>query len=187
MRRIIILNFLILTSILAFSQGEENSLKGVPANERIVTGGGFGLGFGNVQDYVSVSPILGYALTKKLIVGTGVSYRYTKYKLVSPSVSFNDYSINPFVRFTIYNGIFIQAEYEHMNFEYLINSQGETNRNSFNSFMAGGGFVQPLGSKASLFLMALYNFSYTASTSVYTPYQSPWVVRAGVNIGGVFF
>jgi hypothetical protein len=55
----------------AFAQGEDNSLKGTPAKERIVTGGGFGLGFGNVQDYVSVSPVIGYAVTRKFLVGSG--------------------------------------------------------------------------------------------------------------------
>ena len=167
------------------AQGEDNSLKGVSPIERIVTGGGFGLGFSSVQDYVSVSPIIGYAITKKLVAGTGFTYRYTKYKYVTPSVAFNDYSINPFVRFTVYNGFFIQTEYEYMNYQYLQN--GEKARTTFDSFLAGGGFIQPMGNKASIFFMALYNFSYTASSSVYTPYQSPWVIRAGVNIGGIFF
>ena len=187
MKYISIFSLACLISLSALGQGQDNSLKGVPARERIVTGGGFGLGFSNVQDWVSVSPILGYAVTKKLVAGTGFTYRYTKYKYVTPSISFNDYSINPFVRFTVYNGFFVQAEYEHMNYQYLANSQGETQRAKFDSFLAGGGFIQPMGSKASIFFMALYNFSYTASSSVYTPYQSPWVIRAGVNIGGIYF
>lgn len=186
MRLIAIGLFIVLSAGMATAQGEDNSLKGVPFQERIVTGGGFGLGFGNVQDFVSVSPILGYAVTRKFLVGSGFTYRYTKYKLVRPNVSFNDYSINPFARYTIYRGIFAQAEFEHLNYEYLV-GPGETQRKGFNSFMAGGGFIQPLGNKAAFFVMALYNFSYTASDAFYTPYQSPWVIRAGVNIGGFLF
>ena len=185
MRLIVILFFLMLSGSTVLAQGEDNSLKGVPIKERIVTGGGFGLGFGNVQDYVSLSPIIGYSVTRKFLVGSGITYRYTKYKITTPSIAFNDYSINPFARFTIYNGFFVQTEFEHLNYQYL--NAGEKDRRQFNSFLAGGGLIQPLGNKASLFIMALYNFSYTASTSVYTPYQSPWVIRAGVNIGGFIF
>jgi len=170
----------------AFAQGEANSLKDVPFSERIITGGGFGLGFGNVQDFVSISPIIGYSVTRRLVVGSGFTYRYTNYKAVTPNISFNDYSINPFARFTVYNGIFLQTEYEHLNYEYSI-SPSEKARDSFNSFLAGGGFMQPLGNRSSFFVLALYNFSYTASTSVYTPYQSPWIIRVGVNIGGFMF
>jgi hypothetical protein len=184
MRLIAIGLFIVFSAGMATAQGEDNSLKGVPFQERIVTGGGFGLGFGNVQDFVSVSPILGYAVTRKLLVGSGFTYRYTKYK--SPiNISFNDYSINPFVRYTVYKGFFAQTEFEHLNYQIL--SGGEKVRRDFNSFMAGGGFIQPLGNKAAFFVMALYNFSYTASDAFYTPYQSPWVIRAGVNIGGFLF
>lgn len=186
MRLIAIFVLIVGSTIGAFAQGEANSLKGVPASERIVTGGGMGMGFGNLQDFVSVSPIIGYAVTKRLVMGSGFTYRYTKYKGVTPSVSFNDYSINPFARFTVYNGIFLQAEYEHLNYEYYV-GVGEKARNSFNSFLAGGGFMQPIGTRSSFFAMALYNFSYTASDSFYTPYTSPWIIRVGINVGGFMF
>jgi hypothetical protein len=32
--------------------------------------------------------------------------------------------------------------------------------------------------------MALYNFSYVNNPNTYTPYDSPFVLRAGINIGG---
>lgn len=47
----------------------ENSLEGVPFKERIVTGGGLGLSFGSNQDFISLSPIIGYAFTKKFVAG----------------------------------------------------------------------------------------------------------------------
>ena len=186
MRISIILLFFFCSAGLAIAQGEDNSLKGVPFGQRIVTGGGFGLGFGNYQDFISVSPIIGYAVTRKFLVGSGFTYRYTKYKYVTPNVSFNDYSINPFARFTVYKGFFLQAEYEYMNYEYLISST-EKDRQSFESILGGGGFLQPIGNKAAFFVMALYNFSYTASSSVYSPYASPWIIRAGINVGGFVF
>jgi hypothetical protein len=169
--------------VAAFSQGKNNSLKGMPLKDRIVTGGGVGLGFGSVQDYFSVSPMIGYKLTAKLLGGTGVTYRYTNYKIFKPSLKLHDYGVNPFLRFTVYRNIFLQTEYEFLNYEFPV-SLAETTRKSFDSFLAGGGFIQPLGQRAAFYVMALYNFSYKEGTQ-YSPYDSPIVVRAGINIGAL--
>ena len=171
-------------SLGAFSQGKDNSLKGMPLKHRIVTGGGLGLGFGSVQDYFSVSPMIGYRLTAKLLAGTGVTYRYTNYKVYKPSIKLNDYGVNPFLRFMVYRNIFVQTEYEYLNYEFPV-TVAETTRRSFDSFLAGGGFIQPLGERAAFYLMALYNFSYQGATQQYSPYDSPWVIRAGINIGAL--
>jgi hypothetical protein len=184
MVRFLFVGFFILTaSLSAFSQGKDNSLEGAPLKDRIVTGGGVGLGFGSVQDYFSVSPMIGYRLTAKLLAGTGVTYRYTNYKVYRPSIKLNDYGLNPFLRFTVYRNIFIQTEYEYLNYEYPV-SIAETTRRNFDSFLAGGGFIQPIGQRAGFYLMALYNFSYKDQT-LYSPYDSPIVVRAGINIGAL--
>jgi hypothetical protein len=178
------------TGRVAFAQGEENSLRGVPIKERIVTGGGFGLGFGNAQDFVSLSPSIGYAVTKKFLVGTGVSYQYTKFKNVyqGKGVVVHNYGLNPFARFMVYQGIFVQTEFEHLRYQGILVPSLEKTNNSFNSFMAGGGVLQPIGNRASFFVMALYNFSYRSPLpGEFLPYNSPWVVRAGINLGGFVF
>lgn len=163
------------------AQGEDNSLKAVPFKERVFTGGGFGLGFGNVQDFVSVSPVIGYSLTKKLMAGVQVTYRYTNYKVFRPSVTLNDYGVSPFLRYNVYRGFFLQGEYEYLDYEFPTNATN-TVRMQFNSVLGGGGLVQPISDKAAFFVMALYNFSH-ASSQFYTPYQSPFILRAGINIG----
>jgi hypothetical protein len=184
MRRLVFLVICVLAlSVAGFSQGKDNSLKGMPLKERIVTGGGVGLGFGSVQDYFSVSPMIGYRLTAKLLGGTGVTYRYTNYKIFRPSLKLHDYGVNPFLRLTVYRNIFLQTEYEFLNYEFPV-SVAETTRKSFDSFLAGGGFIQPLGQRAAFYVMALYNFSYREGTQ-YSPYDSPIVVRAGINIGAL--
>lgn len=183
-RFFIVTFFALSTSLIAFSQGKDNSLQGAPLKDRIVTGGGIGLGFGSVQDFFSVSPVIGYRLTTKLLAGTGVTYRYTNYKIVKPSIRLNDYGLNPFLRFTVYRNIFIQTEYEYLNYEFPIPPYTETTRRNFDSFLAGGGFIQPIGNRLSFYLMALYNFSYQ-ETSQYSPYDSPIVIRAGINIGAL--
>ncbi len=185
MRRIIFVLLLIFSvSSTALAQGEDNSLKDVPFKERIVTGGGLGLGFASNQDFISLSPVIGYAITRKIIAGSGFTFRYTNYKVTNPSIKLIDYAVNPFVRYTFYRGIFVQTEFEYLNYEVPLTPQESTRRN-FNSFMAGGGIVQPIGDKAALYVMLLYNFSYrNPTTNTFTPYDSPLVIRAGINIGG---
>jgi hypothetical protein len=190
--RKLLLSFILvaLATTVAFSQGKDNSLKGMPPKERIVTGGGFGLGFTRQQDFVSLSPVIGYTITKKLMAGTGVTYRYTRYKDITPGrdISVNDIGINPFARFMVYQGFFAQVEYEYLNYEAIVVPSLETQRDNFNSFMAGGGLQQPLGERSSFFVMVLYNFSYrTPLPGEFVPYDSPWVIRAGINIGGFIF
>lgn len=180
-----VLVFLIIgcLAVEGYAQGENNSLEGLPLKDRIVVGGGLGLGFGSVQDFFSVSPMIGYRLTARLLAGSGLTYRYTNYKVTRPSMRLNDYGVNPFLRFTVYRNIFLQTEYEYLNYEYPLTIT-ETTRRTFDSFLAGGGFIQPLGRRFAFYLMALYNFSYK-DQGVYSPYDSPIVVRAGINIGAL--
>lgn len=165
-------------STLAHAQGEQNSLKGVPPNERVVYGGGMGLGFGSEQDYLMVSPSIGYMLTRKLMGGVNLTYQYNNYKYYSPSVKTHSYGGGPFARFMLYRGIFVHTEFEYLSYEFF------ESRESYNSFLAGGGFIQPLGSNASFYFLALYNFVYeTPLPGEFVPYNSPLVIRAGISLG----
>lgn len=161
----------------------DQSLKGVPLKERIVVGGGLGLSFGSAQDFFSVSPMIGYRVTERMLAGTGITYRYTKYKYYSPAIKLTDYGFNPFVRYTVFNGIFLQAEYEYLNYEFPVTIE-TTTRKGYNSFLAGGGFVQPIGDKAAFYVVALYNFSYqSVQPGEYSPYDNPLILRGGITLG----
>lgn len=185
-RSILVLAVLCTVFLEGFSQGKNNSLKGMPLKDRIVIGGGIGgLGFGQVRDFIAVSPMIGYRVTARLLAGTGLTYRYTNYKVTRPSIKLNDYGITPFLRFTVYRNIFLQSEFEYLDYEFPV-PPAETMRMSFDSFMAGGGFIQPLGDRFAFFAMALYNFSYK-DHDLYSPYDSPFVLRAGINIGALGF
>lgn len=182
MKKLILLTFVVLVSNLAIAQ-YDNSLSGVPLKERITIGGGIGLGFGSDQDFISLAPMIGFRVTERFLAGTGVTYRYTKYKLPGFEIKLTDYGINPFLRYTVFNNVFVQTEFEYLNYEFPT-SIDESVRKTFNSFMAGGGFLQPMGDRASFFVMALYNFSYTEpKIGEYSPYYSPLVLRAGINLG----
>jgi hypothetical protein len=186
-RPLILIFAMLFVAITCFGQSRhknsDNSLAGVPFKERIVVGGGLGLQFGSQVDMISIAPMAGYKVTEKLMLGSGITYRYTKYKYYNPSIKLIDYGVNPFARYTIFNGIFLHAEYEYLNYEFPV-SATESIRDSFNSFLAGGGFFQPIGDKAAFYLLALYNFSYKdVQQGEYTPYPNPLILRGGITIG----
>ena len=152
--------------------------------DRVFVGGGFGLSFSSNYDYFSLSPIIGYRVNQRVATGLSIIYRHTTYKYVTPSISTNDYGVSPFVRYQLFGPLFLHAEYEYLNNEYVTYA-GESVRKGFSSFIAGAGFFQPIGRNSGFFATALYNFSYrnpTSSTDYY-PYSSPFILRAGITAG----
>lgn len=166
----------------------DQSMKGVSWKERIYTGGGMGLGFNTAQDFVSVSPIIGYRLTTRFTPGIGLQYRYTNYKLVNPNIKLNDYGVSVFARYYIIPELFLHTEYEHLNYEFPT-SATTTFRQTFDSFLGGAGYVFPLGRRSSFYVIGLYNFSYRQQVNPSDPYAypSPWIFRVGANIGFMNF
>jgi len=164
--------------------GEEQMEQKSSLKDRMFFGGGFGLSFSRSYDYFSVSPIIGYKLNQRVATGLSLIYRHTTYKYITPSISTNDYGVSPFIRYQFYGPLFLHAEYELLNNQYVTYT-GESVRKNFRSFMAGGGFFQPAGRHAGFYASALYNFSYRTPTSPfdYYPYSSPLVLRVGITAG----
>lgn len=164
--------------------GQEEITDKPSLRDRIFTGGGMGLSFSQNFDFISVSPLIGYRLSQKAAAGTSIIFRYTNYKYVTPNVSTTDYGLSPFLRYQFYGPLFLHAEYEYLNTQY-IDFNGEKVRKDFSSFMAGGGFFQPIGRHSGFFMMALYNFSYRSPSNPYDyyPYSSPLVLRVGITAG----
>lgn len=172
-------------SISSIAQEEQGS----SFKDKVFFGGGFGAGFGTYT-YVNVAPIIGYRITPRLSSGVRLMYQYTTYDYYAgqDKIKFqgNDYGAGLFARFLVKGPVFLQAEYEYLNYEDIDYYDGSSFRSTFDSFMAGGGISQPIGGKAFLFMTAMYNFSYNniSSTNTYrVPYSSPWVFRVGVTAG----
>ena len=158
--------------------------------DKVFVGGGFGAGFGNYT-FINVSPIIGYRVSPKFSVAMRLMYQYTTFEYYDvnqrrvKNYNGNDFGIGGFARYMLFGPVYLQAEYEHLSYDGLYKT-GETSRDTFDSFMAGGGIAQPVGRKAFLFLTAMYNFSYENfnRVNVYRfPYNSPWVIRVGITAG----
>jgi hypothetical protein len=171
------------------TQQSDMQNQGSSLSDRVFFGGGFGASFGDYI-FISVSPIIGYRISDRLSAGLRMMYQYTTFEYyVSPldkeRYNGHDFGAGPFARYMIYGPVYLQAEYEYLNYNALY-TDGTNRRTSFDSFMAGGGLAQPIGRNAAFFMTILYNFSYQNfdKTGVFRhPYNSPWVFRIGIAAG----
>lgn len=151
---------------------------------RLYTGGNFGLQFGN-STLIDISPELGYFITEKISIGTGVVYQHYGFKdKAFPSSNFktNIYGSKMFLRYHILENFFAHAEYEALNLETQFfdrtNLRHTSTRFWVHSVLVGGGYRQRIGEYSSLNIMLLYNINETIDS----PYSNP-IFRMGFNIG----
>jgi hypothetical protein len=143
-------------------------------------GGGIGMAFGDV-DLIEVYPLIGYRANPRLSLGGGVSFRYLKDDRYAGAPSTTDYGSNLFARFHVTPQWFLEADVEFLSHEFVW-SDLSTDRENFTTALGGVGFSNPLGGRASVFVLALYDFTHDANDPFY-PYADPWIVRAGVSVG----
>ncbi|MEP5614304.1 MAG: hypothetical protein ABJP45_18785 [Cyclobacteriaceae bacterium] len=149
--------------------------------DRFYFGGGFGLSAGGNGTNVSLSPQVGYKVTDRYSVGVGITYQYVKIKGIDTSI--NNYGWSVFNRYNITRQFFAYSEFENLQFEYFTSLSPErTARGGYNSLLIGAGYSESLAGRASFNISALYNVLYDPADPV-QPYNSPWVIRAGVGIG----
>jgi hypothetical protein len=149
-----------------------------PKPKRLYVGGGVGLGFGDLT-YIEVSPLLGYRVAPRVTVGGSLLYRYRSDDRYDDTLTTSDYGASGFVRGDLYQGFFLQGEYEYLNYEFPVTS-GTTERDGFSSVLVGPGYSSPIGGNGSVYFAALYNFSYD-SNDLNSPYDDAWVIRVGVG------
>lgn len=194
MKRLLLATFLLLAPGLAYAQEEPPTPPPPPApvtepeplpprpplRDRFFFGGGVGLAFGDV-DYVEVSPLVGFRVTPRLDAGLSLMYRWRSDDRYEPNLDTSDYGGTLFGRFRIVPNVFLEADFESVNWEY-VRSDLSTDRETTTSFLAGGGYYQPLGGRAGLSVSVLYNFSYDEDDP-FEPYGSPYVFRVGFGVG----
>lgn len=170
-----------LLSVSAIAQNGNEINENSSFKDRVFVGGNLGLSFGDITN-IQIAPIVGYRVTNQFSVGLGPQYQYTRIRIRNGSdLSSNNYGFNLFARYNIFEPFFLQAEYEYLNFE-LFNIDLSTFRDNFSSVLIGGGISQPIGSRAFFNLTVLYNVIYD-NNDPFQPYDSPVVVRAGINLG----
>lgn len=151
-----------------------------PSAPRVFYGGWVGLAFGDV-DYIELAPLIGVNVSPRVGIGASLLYRWRSDDRYEQDLDTTDYGASAFVRGRLMGGLFAQAEYEHLSYEYIqYDLSSERERDS--SFLAGLGFSTAGGGGVGAYVLGMYNFSYD-DNELYNPYDSPWVIRAGVGVG----
>lgn len=164
------------------NKSNSNSAAGLPLSERLFFGGGGSFGSGISPIYgryttIYVSPLVGYRVTLPFAVGVGVNYTFFKFSDVN--VRQDQYGISPFLQYR-FGKLFAYAEYSMIS----VPSYDNSFRQIYSRLPVGLGFTQPIGSRAAINAMALYDVLYNKRT---TAFASPWVLRVFVTAGGVSF
>ncbi len=144
--------------------------------DRVFTGGGLGFSVNNVFSSFSVSPIVGYQVSNNFSAGIGGTYQINSFRNVD--LRFTNYGARLFGRYNFTEEFFAYTEYEYLNFEFLANQGQESVREGFNSYFVGGGYSIPVGNRAAITAIALYNVAHVQGNS---PYPSPLIFRAGIT------
>lgn len=100
MKKFLIISFILLISLGSKAQYLENNPNW---KKRIFFGGDIGLNFGT-NTVISVNPVIGYRLTNRLSVGSGINYLYykTRYYYISEGSAIG---YNAFIGYTIIKDI----------------------------------------------------------------------------------
>jgi hypothetical protein len=122
--------------------------------------------------------VVGYWVTEELTVGGRAILRYRKDKRYAEELTTTDYGAAAFARYFLIRNVFVQGEYEYLEYEYPTFG-GASEREGFGSLLGGVGFRQPLGRNASFFLLGMYNFTWDEDER--SPYAEPWILRTGVG------
>jgi hypothetical protein len=164
------------------AQGNQNG--GSPSfADRIYFGGGGSLNGGtnsyNFYRYFtfSVNPLVGYKITSSWSAGIGVNYTMINYPDIK--VRLNQYGVSPFTRYN-FGKLFTYAEYSVISVPAFDNSF----RRTYKRFPLGLGYSMPLGDKAAINAMALYDLLYDRRDGAFA---SPWIFRVFFTAGRLSF
>ena len=169
-----------LESIDGKEENVEKKKKRPEALEKLSFGGFFSLRFGTVTNIV-ISPIVGYRIIPRVTLGVGIKYEYMRDNYYNFDTHI--YGVQLYSRFYIIQdlsnmisggikmGLFIHGEYETLSldrqyFDYTC--QGPCDgRFWLNSFLIGGGIRQPIGPRAGIYFIVLWNLNETIN-SIYS-------------------
>lgn len=146
--------------------------------EKVVYGGSVLPFISNTGVFVTANPFVGYKVTDRFVPGVMFSYQYSSYRQSGLTEVYNLFGVSPFVRHTVLDKFFVQAEYEFLNGNFEIKPiYPDKIKFSEQNLLLGGGYYSPNG----IFAQVMYNVTWKGNTGR-TVYASPWVIRAGFSI-----
>ena len=137
--------------------------------ENFSFGGNLGGNISNLGSFITVQPMAFYRFTDLTIAGAGITYYYWSrdFQTAQGKVTFSDnaFGLNLFARQLLFEPAFVHAEYMPINFSvYDVNTR-ESKREWVSAFYVGGGINQTISSRASMYIMILYDVLHDTNKS----------------------
>jgi hypothetical protein len=154
--------------------------------DRIFFGGGGSFSTGTYPTnglhytYIAINPLIGYRITPPFSIGLQVLYQTYRFSQTA-GLNLNQYGFAPFMQYR-FGQIFVYSEYQMIN---ALNQTGDK-RSTYTRLPIGLGYSQPIGQRAAINVVALYDVLY-GTRGVYSPFITPWVIRVYVTAGGISF
>jgi len=150
------------------------------------------LSFGS-STYIDISPMVGYHVLDRLVVGIGPHYIYQSYRM-DPNMNYDNsthsYGLKGFARFSLithaeeflpinlFSELFVHFEYEGLSLEesYYVPPYTGEGRYIYRGMLLGGGLSQRVGMYNSVSFTVLWDIN----QMTVSPYSNP-VFRVGFN------
>lgn len=155
---------------------QEVPASGEKAATSIYYGGSITLGFGSAFR-IGVFPLVGLRLTPKLSVGAQAGLEYANYD--GPGREATNYGGALFARYRVIPQLYLHGEGRYVSYE-LFGIGDNSSREWVPFVLLGGGFVQPVSPRTSVYVEALFDVLQD-SESPYDDWEP--FVRVGVAVG----
>lgn len=143
-----------------------------PRSGRFTYGGSFGLGVGSSAWGVSLRGEAGYLVTDRLWTGVSGRLQWTHDEWYGDSYDSFDYGFGAYGRYFVFDRFFVSTEWDWTSYEVRMSPSG-SGRESVSTFLVGGGYGQPLGSRSVFLVELLYDVTGNARGL----YGTSWVTR----------
>jgi hypothetical protein len=109
----------------------------------------------------------------------GLLVQYQRYSFPDQGFTQNQYGLSPFTQYR-FGKLFVHAEYQMIS----VPNTSNTERRMYNRLPLGLGFTQPIGPRAAINAVVMYDVLYNRRTTVFA---SPFIVRVYISAGGISF
>ncbi len=145
-------------------------------------GGNFAVYASSRFTYVDISPIIGYRISKPLLVGAGPVYTYYSEEYNSGRYKFDVYGFRTIARLYVLQTFFFQTGWDKLNRSiYYVSKNNNTLQEAriwIDNVWIGGGIRYSMGGNNYMFTTVLFNLN----QNDYSIYANPYV-QVGFIIG----
>lgn len=146
---------------------------------RIYYGGYVIMNFSKSYSVFGAQPLVAYKLTRKLSVGTQVTYEYVSDSQYTREQNGSNYGASIFSRFRVTPRLYTHAEFSLMSYKWFY-SDGSTDRKLAPIFYLGGGYSQPIARNTWLNAQVLFDVL-NSENSPYKDWQPYFSMGVGVG------